>query len=157
MANMQRELDNRVKVDIKSKVMDQLVENNPIDVPKAIILEEAETLKQQTSVQQPGTDLAVESYMEDAARRVKLGMILSEVVKLSSIQADQDKVQQRIELMAKDYEDPTEFVNHYKSNPQLLRSIETLVMEDMVVDWIVEQASVTESKSSFDEIMNPGK
>ncbi len=156
-ANMQRELDNRISVDAKSKVMDQLIEKNPIDVPKAIILEEAETLKQQTSVQQPGSDLPVESYMEDAARRVKLGMILSEVVKLSAIQVDQEKVQQRIELMAKDYEDPAEFVNHYKSNPQLLRSIETLVMEDMVVDWIIEQASVSETKSSFDEIMNPGK
>ncbi len=156
-ANMQRELDNRISVDAKSKVMDQLIEKNPIDVPKAIILEEAETLKQQTGVQQPGSDLPVESYMDDAARRVKLGMILSEVVKLSAIQVDQEKVQQRIELMAKDYEDPAEFVNHYKSNPQLLRSIETLVMEDMVVDWIIEQASVSETKSSFDEIMNPGQ
>ncbi len=156
-ANMQRELDNRIRVDAKSKVMDQLVEKNPVDVPKAIILEEAETLKQQTSVQQPGADLPVESYLEDAARRVKLGMILSEVVKLSAIQVDQEKVQQRIELMSKDYEDPAELVNHYRSNPQLLRSIETLVMEDMVVDWIIEQASVSEAKSSFDEIMNPGK
>jgi trigger factor len=155
--NMKRELDNRNKVDIKSKVMDQLLERNPVDVPKATIVEEAETLKEKTAVQQPGSDLTVESFMEDAARRVKLGMILTEVVKLSSIQVSQDVVQERIELMAKDYEDPDEFVNYYRSNPELLRSIETLVMEDMVVDWIVEQASVSEIQSSFDEIMNPGK
>lgn len=155
-ANMQREMDNRNKVNIKSKVMDQLIENNPVDIPKATIVEEAEALKEQTAIQQPGSDMPVESFMEDAARRVKLGMILSEVVKLSAIQISQDKVQERIELMAKDYEDPAEFVNYYRGNPELLRSIETLVMEDMVVDWIVEQASVSETKSSFDEIMNPG-
>jgi trigger factor len=154
-ANMQRELDNRISMDIKSKVMDQLVAENPLDVPRAVILEEAETLKQQTSAQQPGTDLPVESFMDDATRRVKLGMILSEVVKLSAIQVDQGKVQERIELMSKDYEDPNEFVQYYKSNPQLLRGIETLVMEDMVVDWVIDQAKVTESKSSFDKIMNP--
>ena len=153
-ANMKRELDNRIMMDIKTKVMDQLVAKNPLDVPKAIIQEEAQTLKQQTSVQRPGTDLPLESFMEDATRRVKLGMILSEVVKLSSIKIDQDKLQQRIELMAQDYEDPSEFVRYYKSNPQLLRGIETLVMEDMVVSWIVDQANVTEINSSFDEIMN---
>ena len=154
-ANMERELENRINMDVKTKVMDQLVAKNPLDVPRAIIQEEAETLKQQTSVQQPGTDLPVESFMEDAARRVKLGMILSEVVKLSAIQVDQDKLQQRIEFMAKDYEDPDEFIRYYKSNPELLRGIQTLVMEDMVVEWILEQAKVTEINSSFNEIMNP--
>lgn len=154
-ANMERELENRINMDVKTKVMDQLVAKNPLDVPRAIIQEEAETLKQQTSVQQPGTDLPVETFMEDAARRVKLGMILSEVVKLSAIQVDQDKLQQRIEFMAKDYEDPDEFIRYYKSNPELLRGIQTLVMEDMVVEWILEQAKVTEINSSFNEIMNP--
>ena len=92
--------------------------------------------------------------MDDATRRVKLGLILAEVVKTAGIQPDAEKVRQRVETMSKDYEDPDEFVRYYQSNPQLLRGIETLVMEDMVVDWIMDQAEVNETERSFDDLMN---
>lgn len=152
--NMQRELDNRIASDLKSKVMDQLLEVNSVQVPKAIVLEEAETLKQQASAQ-AGSDQSVDMFMADAERRVKLGMLLGDLVKLSGLQPDQAKVFERIELMAKDYEDPGEFVNHYKSNPQMMRGVESLVVEDMIVDWIVDQAKVSTIDSSFDEVMKP--
>ena len=152
--NMERELDNRLRAEIKNAVMDQLVEKNPIDVPAAIVRQEAETLQKQTAAQLPGSEQAVEVYMDDATRRVKLGLILAEVVKTASIQPDADKVRQRVEAMSKDYEDPGEFVRYYQSNPQLLRGIETLVMEDMVVDWIVDQADVAETERSFEDLMN---
>ncbi|MCK4706680.1 MAG: trigger factor, partial [Gammaproteobacteria bacterium] len=152
--NMQRELDSRIASDLKSKVMDQLLEVNSVQVPKAIVLEEAETLKQQASAQ-AGSDQSVDMFMADAERRVKLGMLLGDLVKLSGLQPDQAKVFERIELMAKDYEDPGEFVNHYKSNPQMMRGVESLVVEDMIVDWIVDQAKVSTIDSSFDEVMKP--
>ena len=152
--NMQRELDNRISSDLKAKVMDQLLEVNSVQVPKAIVLEEAGTLKQQASTQ-TGSDQPVEMFMADAERRVKLGMILGDLVKLSGLQPDQSKIHERIELMAKDYEDPSEFVNYYKSNPQMMRGVESLVVEDMVVDWIVGQAKVSTVDSSFDEVMKP--
>lgn len=152
--NMQRELDNRLGVDLKAKVMDQLLVVNSIQVPKAVVLEEAETLKQQASAQ-TGADQPVDAYTTEAERRVKLGMILADLVKLSGLQADQSKVDERIEMMAKDYEDSSEFVNYYKSNPQMMRGIESLVVEDMIVDWIVDQAKVSTVESSFDEVMKP--
>jgi len=152
--NMERELNNRIRTETKNAVMDQLIEKNPIDVPAAIVQQEAETLQKQTAAQMPGSEQPVEAYMGDAARRVKLGLILAEVVKTAAIQPDAEKVRERVESMSKDYEDPDEFVRYYQSNPQLLRGIETLVMEDMVVDWIVDQAEVVETKRSFDELMN---
>ena len=152
--NMTRELDNRVRAEIKNSVMDKLVENNPLDVPAAIVKQEAENLRQQTAAQMPGSEQPVEAYMDDATRRVKLGLLLAEVVKLAELKPDADKVRERVETMSKDYEDPDEFVRYYQSNPQLLRGIETLVMEDMVVDWIVDQAEVVETERSFDELMN---
>ena len=152
--NMERELDNRVRSEMKNSVMDQLIENNPIEVPSAIVQQEAETLQKQTAAQMPGSEQAVEAYMDDAVRRVKLGLILAEVVKTAAIQPDAEKVRERVEAMSKDYEDPDEFVRYYQSNPQLLRGIETLVMEDMVVDWIVDQAEVNETERSFDDLMN---
>ena len=151
--NMERELDNRIRVEIKNAVMNQLIESNPIDVPAAIVKQEAETLQKQTAVQQPGAELPVEAFMEDATRRVKLGLILAEVVKMAEIKPDAEKVRERVEIMSKDYEDPDEFVRYYQSNPELLRGIETLVMEDMVVDWIIDQADVTETERSFDDLM----
>jgi len=152
--NMERELDNRIRTEMKNAVMDKLIEKNPIDVPAAIVQQEAETLQKQTAAQVPGSEQPVEAYVGDAMRRVKLGLILAEVVKTAAIQPDAEKVRERVESMSKDYEDPDEFVRYYQSNPQLLRGIETLVMEDMVVDWIVDQAEVIETERSFDELMN---
>jgi len=151
--NMQRELNNRISGDLKTKVMDQLLKVNSIQVPKAIVLQEAETLKHQASMQ--GSDQAVDTFMDEAERRVKLGMILADLVKLSGVQAEQSKVDERIELMAADYQDPGEFVNYYKNNPQMMRGVESLVIEDMIVDWVVDQAKVTTVERSFDEIMKP--
>ncbi|MDH5387716.1 MAG: trigger factor [Gammaproteobacteria bacterium] len=152
--NMQRELDNRIASDLKSKVMDQLLIVNSILVPKAIVLEEAETLKQQASAQTGGNE-PVDAFMADAERRVKLGMILGDLVKLSGVQLDPSKIDERLELMAKDYEDSSEFVNYYKSNPQMMRGVESLMIEDMIVDWVADQAKVSTVESSFDEVMKP--
>ena len=152
--NMTRELENRIRTEMKNAVMDKLLEANPIDVPAAIVSQEAETLQKQTAAQLPGSEQPVEAYTDDAMRRVKLGLILAEVVKTAAIQPDAEKVRERVEAMSKDYEDPDEFVRYYQSNPQLLRGIETLVMEDMVVDWIMDQAEVNETERSFDDLMN---
>ena len=153
-ANMERELDNRIRAEVKNSVMDQLARANPVAIPDAIVQQEAESLKAQDSAQQ-GNDLPTDAYLDDARRRVQLGMLLAEVIKMSGIQVNAEKVRERIETISKDYEDPAEVVRYYQSNPQVLRGVETLVMEDMVVDWIVSQASVTEVNKSFDEIMNP--
>jgi trigger factor len=151
--NMEREMESRIRAEMKNSVMQQLVENNPLTVPAAIVKQEAETLKKQTAAQLPGSDQPLEAYMDEATRRVKLGLILAEVVKKADIKPDPGMVRERVEHMSKDYEDPDEFVRYYQDNPQLLRGIETLVMEDLVVDWIVGQAEVNETERSFDDLM----
>jgi trigger factor len=156
-ANMERELTKRLRTLLKEKVMDALINANPVDVPSATVKQEAETLKKQAEVQAPGSNLSVDAFMVDARRRVQLGMVLAEVAKISSLNIDADMVKSRIEEMAKDYDDPAEFVNYYMANQELLRGVETLVMEDAVVDWVAEQATVTSKNSNFDEVMNPDK
>jgi len=154
-ANMERELSRRLRTLLKEKVMDALISANPIEVPSATVMQEAETLKKQTEVQAPGSDRALDSFMGDAKRRVQLGMVLAEVAKISALNINADMVKARIEEMAKDYDDADEFIRYYMSNQELLRGVETLVMEDAVVDWAAEQATVTTASSSFDEVMNP--
>ncbi len=154
-ANMERELERKLRAVLKGNVMDALIAANAFDVPAAIIQQEAETLKKQTEVQSPGSNLTLDAFMDDAKRRVQLGMILAEVAKTSELKIDADMIKQRVEEMAKDYDDPDEFVSYYMGNQELLSGVQTLVMEDKVVDWIVEQASISAKTSTFDEVMNP--
>ena len=154
-SNMERELERKLRGVLKANVMDALVAANTFDVPAATVQQEAETLKKQTEVQSPGSNLTVDAFMDDAKRRVQLGMILAEVAKASELQIDADMIKQRVEEMAKDYDDPDEFVRYYMGNQELLGGIQTLVMEDKVVDWIAEQASISTKTSTFDEVMNP--
>ena len=154
-ANMVRELSKRLSILLKQSVMDGLVDANPIDVPSATVKEEAEALKKQADVQSPDNASSVDAFMADAKRRVQLGMILAEVAKASSLDVDAEMVKSRVDEMSKDYDDPDEFVNYYMGNQELLRGVQTLVMEDMVVNWIVDQAAVTANSSNFDDVMNP--
>jgi len=154
-ANMVRELSKRLNVLLKQSVMDGLVDANPIDVPSATVKEEAEALKKQADVQSPDNASSVDAFMADAKRRVQLGMILAEVAKASSLDIDAEMVKSRVDEMSKDYDDPDEFVNYYMGNQELLQGVQTLVMEDMVVNWIVDQAAVTANSSNFDDVMNP--
>ena len=153
--NMDRELTRRMRTLLKEKVMDALIAANAVEVPSATIMQEAEALKKQTEVQTPGSNLSVDSFMDDAKRRVQLGMLLAEVAKTAALNIDADMVKERVEEMARDYDDPDEFVRYYMGNQELLGGIQTLVMEDKVVDWITQQATVNATASTFDEVMNP--
>ena len=154
--NLQRELDSRIFGMMKSNVLDQLVEANDIVVPDGVVEEEVNQLK--SSADQGGAPVGDdESVRADAFKRVKLGLILGELVKQAEIQPTREMVTERIQKMAQDYEDPQALINHYQSNPEMLRSIESLVLEDMMVEWIAEQATVTDIDKNFDEIMQTGR
>ncbi len=154
-ANMERELSRRLRSLLKEGVMNALVEKNAVEVPSATVMQEAEALKTQTEAQTPGSNLTVDAFVNDAKRRVQLGMILAEVAKISDLKIDMDMVKARIEEMGQDYDDPSEFIQYYMNNQELLRGVETLVMEDLVVDWVANQATVTSASSTFDKVMNP--
>jgi trigger factor len=157
--HMQRELEQKVKAKSKTVVMDGLIEQNPIEVPGSLVKQEIQRLKEQAFQQFGGNapikleDFPDEPFEEDAARRVKLGLLLGEIIKQQELKADADKVKAMIEQMASSYEQPEQVVNYYYENPQMLQSIESVVVEDQAVEWVLGQAKVTESKVSFDELM----
>jgi len=156
--NMERELHNKLQEALKKDVMDKLLDANDVPVPKALVDHEAENLQKQMTESgnlQQGMSLPKELFEGEAKRRVGLGLVIGEVVKKSELKPDADRVTAKIEELSKTYEDPQEVVNHYNSNPQLKQGIEGLVMEEMVVDWIVEQAKVTDAPTSFHDMMNP--
>ncbi|WP_101759432.1 trigger factor [Oceanicoccus sp. KOV_DT_Chl] len=162
--NMQRELDNGIKSKTKNQVMEGLVDiHSDLQLPQALVKQEISGLKGQM-VQQFGgaaASLDVDSllpddmFIEQAERRVRLGLILNEYISKESISADPEKVKETIEGFASTYEDPEEVVNYYYSNQQQLQEIQAMVLEDSVVEKLLSIAKVTEKKCSYDEVMAP--
>ncbi len=156
--NMERELGLRLAAKIKQNVMDKLVEINKIDIPKALIEEEAKRMaaqmQQQMGEQLKGTELPGAMFEEQANKRVALGLLLSEMISENEFKAEPDKLRARVEEIASTYDKPEDVVNYYYSDKKRLAELESLVLEDTVVDWVLQQAKVNELKTSFDEIMN---
>ncbi len=158
--NMNNELEQKVNALLKERVMDALVEKHDFDVPSAMVMQEAERMKEQAKNdmqargQASSIDLPASIFESQAARRVKLGMIVGEIISAQELKADDDKVRETIERFAASYESPEEVVEYYMNNPQQKASLENLVLEDAVVDWVLGQVKVTEKNQSFDELMN---
>lgn len=155
--NMERELQNNVDGMFKARVMDAIVDANDILVPKALIDEEISHMQSQLQQQgQQVENLPRDNFEADATRRVKLGLLISKIIEENDIKLDKDMVQEKIKTAAAAYDQPEQYINYYNQNKQAMASIEALVLEDMVVDWIAECAQVNETKKSFDEVMKPG-
>jgi len=157
--NMERELKQRVDGKVKGQVMDGLVALNPIDVPAALVSEEIGRQREELMKQMPpGTDAAFlddDLFREQAERRVRLGLVVGEIIQQKELRADAPAVRAQVERMASAYQDPQQVVDHYYSNQELLRNIEGLVLEEAVTSTVLDAASVTDEPTSFKEIMNP--
>jgi trigger factor len=99
-------------------------------------------------------ELPAELFTEQAEKRVKVGLLLGEVIKVNELKVDQAKVTALIENAASAYENPAEVVEYYKNNKELMQNMENVALEEQAVDFIIEKAKVTEVKKSFDEVMN---
>lgn len=160
--NMERELRNAIKSRVKGQVMNQLVEKHEVEVPKAMLDQEIERMRQEMAQQMRAPkdqtpDLPASLFEEQATRRVKLGLVVSEIIKSEGLKADEDKVRAQVEDLAGVYEEPQEVIDWYYGDPSRLREVESLVLEDTVVDLVLEKAKVTEKSVSFDELLNPNK
>jgi len=159
--NMERELKQKMKSRTKERVMEALLEAHDIQVPAAMVQREAEALKQQTqqemaqSGQQSAVELPASIFEPQAERRIKLGLIVGEIIRGNEIQVDQARVDEAIAEQAATFEEPQEIIDWYANNPQARSAVENVVMEDQAVDWILEQAKVEEENLSFDELVNP--
>lgn len=154
-ASMTREAEQAVKDNIKQQVMDVLIAANPIPLPKALVDQEIERITAQTNLDNvEGLERALE---ERARRRVALGLIIAEVVRVNQFKAAPDKVRAAVDAVAATYEDPAEVVKWYYAQRERLGNVEALVLEDQAVDWIVKQAVIREQSMPFEELVNARK
>lgn len=155
--NMERELKERIDARIKNQAMDLLLEVNQIDLPDVLVKEEVRALKEQARQRMQGGnfELPDELFQEQARRRVSLGLIIAEVVKANGIEVDRDRVREVVEDMASTYEQPQQVIDYYYSHKEHLASVESLTLENQVVDWVMKQATVEDETATFEDLTAP--
>jgi trigger factor len=160
-ANMDRELANALKAKVKVQVMDALIASHTTEVPKALVANEIQVLRNQMlqrfGGQQQNFDVKTllpdTMFQDEASRRVTLGLIVGEIVKSTKLKPDAKRVKIMIEEIASTYQEPKEVVEYYTGNQELMAGVESAVLEDQVVDHILSQAKVSEVQTSYDEII----
>jgi trigger factor len=157
--NMEREAQQKVQAELRDKVLDALLEKNPIDIPKALKHEEMHALQHDAmhrlGIEDHDKAPALENFAAAAEKRVRLGLLLRQLITEHNIQADDAAIRARVEDMCAGYENQEEMVNMYLGNPQIMQQIKPMVVEQKAVDWLLEHGQVKTKKVSFKDYMNP--
>mgnify|MGYP003385154045 FL=1 len=160
--NMTRELAQAVKVKVKEQVLEGLLAGHEVGLPSALVAQEVDVLRQQAMQRFQGQmdpknlpELPNEMFKEQAERRVKIGLLLGEVIKVNELKVDDAKVDELIATAASAYEDPQEVIEYYANNKELMQQMQNVALEEQAVELLVEKADVKNKKASFKDIMNP--
>jgi len=131
-----------------------------LELPKALVASESEALgeRARADLQARGIDvknipIPPDAFTEQAEKRVRLGLIVGELVKDKALQAKPDQIRKQIEEFAQAYENPAEVIRYYFSDRNRLAEVEALVVEQNVVDWVLANAKVVDKQLGFDELM----
>ena len=163
--NMEREVRNGLRNQVKQAAFDALVAANEIEVPASMVAQEIDRQRQQMIqqfTQQFGGQgagafdssmLPDELFKEQAEKSVKLGVLVSKVLADAKLEVDQARVDAYIDDMASSYEDPTEVVEYFKNDKQQRAQIEAVVLEDQVVDHILASAKVNDVNISYEDLL----
>ena len=155
--NLERELGQAISTQLKTQLADRLLAmHKDMEVPESVVINEAHGLLKQMlrGAEIEVSEEMLEHFMEPARKRVRSGLLLSEVAKQNDIVIDGAKVREAIEEIAQTYEEPREVVQMYYSDQRLLQAVENSVLENQVVDWVVNNAKVTDKPMSFQEAIN---
>lgn len=159
-ANLEREVRRRVQARVKDLVLKALMDNSQLEVPKALIEMEidrlmagtAESLKARGMGNQAGS-MPREVFELEARRRVTIGLVLAELVKREQIKAEPEQIKAVIEDYAQSYEKPDEVVRWYFQSPERVREVESVVVENNVVEWALARAKVSDKQTAFEDLM----
>jgi len=156
--NLQRELKQATTTLMKNRVIEELKRIMPdLEVPPSLVRQEAASLVAQMAQGQeiPPEQMRslIEPFTEQAEGRVRAGLLLGELAQQNNIRIDAGKVRQAIDTIAGTYEQPEEVVQLYYSNQNLLQQVESSVLEEQVVDWVLENAKVDVKEMNFQELI----
>lgn len=162
--NMEREIKNAARNQVKQAAFDALLEKNEFDVPSAMLEQEIDrqrSMMMQRFAQQFGAaadsfnkDMLPNELFEDQAlRAARLGIIVARLIDTNNFEVDQDRVEAFIKEAAENYEDPEEVIEYYTNDKQQRANIESVVLEDQVVDYLIAQGKVTDKEVSYQDLL----
>lgn len=159
-ANLEREVARRVQRRVKDQVLKLLLDASQFEVPKALVDAEvgrlmegmAESLRARGMAKQ-AESMPRDVFEPEARRRVGIGLVLAELVKREGIKAEAEQVRQLVQDYAQSYEKPEEVIRWYYQSPDRVREVESVVLENNVVDWVLGKAQVVDKDTAFDELM----
>jgi len=155
--NLERELSQAVNTQLKTQLAERLLEmHENMEVPEGIVTNEAHNMLQQMlrGAEIEVTDEMLDHFRDPARKRVRSGLLLGELARQNEVAIDGAKVREAIEEIAQTYEEPREVVQMYYNDQRLLQSVENSVLENQVVDWVVNNAKVTDKAMTFQEAIN---
>lgn len=158
--NVEREVKRRIRAQIKEKALKALVDATSFDLPKALIEMEIQRLQGFAAEDMnrrginPGNMTLPPAMFEDQAKqRVRLGLVLAEVVGANKLQPSPEVVRKLVDEYAESYESPEEVVAWYYASPERLSEVESMALEEAVVNWVLDRVKVIDKATSFDELM----
>ena len=159
-SNLEREVNKRLNSRVKEQVMNALLAVNPVEVPKALIESESQHMAEAAKRDMESRGMGIKNmpveaswFVDQATRRVKLGLIVGALVKDKNLTVKPDQVRKIVDEFAETFEDPKEVVRWYYSDPQRLAEAEALAIENNVIEWVLANVAVTEKAVSFEELM----
>ena len=162
-ANVEREVARRVKARVKEQVMQALLNASKLALPGSLVQMEAQRLQQAAhrELEARGIDaqearIAPDAFDSQAQRRVGLGLVIAELVKSQGLHAKPEQVRAAVEDLAQSFEHPAEVVKWYYQSPERLAEVESLVVEDNVVEYVLGKARVEDQAIAFDDLMAKG-
>ena len=158
---LQEDLENLIKNKSKVSVLDSILEANVFEVPSAMIESEVNNMREDAA-RRVGMDpkdlkedlFPKETFEEEAKKRVSVGIILNKIIEEKSIKADGERVRKIIEDRAAMYKEPQQVVNWFYSNEEQLRSVESISLEEQVVEILLSEASAVEEELTYEECVS---
>ena len=143
-ANMERELDERLRAETKRRALDSLLAANQIDVPNALIEQEISAMQagamQQLNIEDPEQAPPREQFADPARRRVALGLLVQELIRANEITLDRARLDRRVDELVAQFAQPAEAARSYRGDQELMGQLEAGVLEEQVVDFLLEGA-----------------
>jgi trigger factor len=160
-ANMERELNEAIRQNLRGQVLEALYKRNPLELPRQLVDERIQELQvemlRRAGVRDAKQLPPREPFEEAARRRVALSLLMGEVVRSANLRVSRESVQEKLNEVAASYSKPDEVRRAYLQNPDMMRQIESQVLEAQAIDWVLGQAKVTDKAATFSDLTQFGK
>lgn len=156
--NLEREMNRMVKAKLKKSIFDALIEQNPLEIPKALIEREAKRIHDELHPHHAGkehhhSDAEMASFNDAAKRNVALGLLIAKMIKQHNILPDNQRIEAQIKQLASIYENPEEVAKWYASNKKAKAEVEMQVLEEQLVEKLLTNVQVNETMMSYNELI----